>query len=381
VAPRRPGDVLTPRLIALPADKITGIDTFNRLPVVIAHGGEARALGKGLTFEQRQGSALGEWLERHFLYTSPPERYASVRELGTSCIPPSVFGLDLPEERPELVVPYDEDRRVGWVPVRSLTGERRWIHQPGWREPGFYRATSNGAAVGDSEQHALTRAVAELLERHAFVTWWYELEAASPAMSLSSPIWHELTRWFARHDWDLSAHLLPVCAPLPVVLAAAFQDDQAAIIGLGTGTGSASPMESGAISAALEIVQALESFAVLRAARQPVDGDLADFLTPAGASAIRSRLGPAGGQPPRGKPTFRWTSCPLSAAEQARLQIWSSSRPLARGKHFVQVFSPDMLPFPSTGRGRRLNHPILRQRLAASGHGITSVPGLPHPLG
>jgi ribosomal protein S12 methylthiotransferase accessory factor YcaO len=146
MARRHPDNVLTPKLIALPADKIMEIDTFRRLPVTIAHGEDVRALGKGLTVEQRLGSALGEWLERQSLYASFPERYTSVRELGESCLPPPWFGLDLPSERPELVVAYDEDRRVGWVSVRSLTGERRWMHQPGWREPGFYRATSNKAA-------------------------------------------------------------------------------------------------------------------------------------------------------------------------------------------------------------------------------------------
>jgi YcaO cyclodehydratase, ATP-ad Mg2+-binding len=370
--------MLKPRLMLLPADRVTGIDTFNRLPVVIAHGGEVRALGKGLTTAQRQRSALGEWLERSFLRSAVPERYASARELGASCLPPPLFGLDLPEERPELVVPYDEDQEVGWIPVRSLSGERRWVHQPGWREVGFHRATSNGAAVGDNERDALTSAVAELLERHAFVTWWYGLAAASPVL-VGSPVWGALTQWFTRHDWELTAHLLPVCAPLPVVLATALRHGQAAVIGLGTGASSVNPIEGAAVSAALEIIQALETFTVLRAGGRPVEGDLVEFLTPAGASAIESRLRPGGQVPQPGD--GRWLGCPVSAARQAGMEIWSSSRSAERHLHFVQVFSPDTLPFPSTGRGRRLDHPVLRRCLAASRRDLASVPRLPHPLG
>lgn len=370
--------MLTPHLVLLPADRVIGIDTFGRLPVVIADGGDVRAVGKGMTAAQRQGSARGEWLERSILYGSVPERYASVRELGVSCLPPPLFGLDLPEERPDLVVGYDEDQAVGWIPVRSLSGESRWLHQPGWREAGFQRPTSNGAAIGESDGDALAAAVAELLERHAFVTWWYELEAAMP-IPVGSADWQALTRWFVRHGWDLTAYLLPVCAPLPVVLAAAFRDGQAAVIGLGTGADGPDPVECAAVRAALEIVQALETFAIVRAGGHPVKGDLAEFLTPAGAHAIRSRLRP--GRQALPYADDQWLSCPIAAVQRSGIEIWSSSRPVGPRTHFVQVFSPDTLPFPSTGRGRRLDHPVLRRHLAASGREFTSVPPLPHPLG
>lgn len=136
-----------PRLSVIRPDHFPDIDTFDQLPIVIAHGGTATAVGKGPTLEQRQLSALGEWVERSFLYSATPDKYASVSELAGKCLSPQLFGLDLQHESPNLVVPYDQHRQVGWLRVRSFGGERRWMHHPGWNEVGFYRPTSNGAAV------------------------------------------------------------------------------------------------------------------------------------------------------------------------------------------------------------------------------------------
>lgn len=379
-----------PRLSVIRPDKFPDVDTFGRLPIVIAHGGTARAVGKGRTLAQRQQSALGEWVERSLLYSATSERNASVRELGSSCLSPRLLGLDLQHELPNFVVPYDPNREVGWLRVRSLGGEYRWLHHPGWNEVGFHRPTSNGAAVHRSRQAALGSAIAELLERHAFVAWWYRLGSSRPlAMDAFTSPWWTLVAWFADRGWELTAHLLPVFTPLPVVLAAAIKratrtgSPQAGIVGLGTGAGGTDPVGDATSEAALEVVQAMESFALLRSAGKIITGDLANFLTPAGATAIESRLRSARPAEPHGREA--WVACPITAAQSAEINIWISDRRSVevadQGMHFVQVFSPDTLPFPSTGRGRRLDHSVLHEYLGRFGRNVTSVPPLPHPLG
>ncbi|HVB44449.1 MAG TPA: YcaO-like family protein [Streptosporangiaceae bacterium] len=361
--------------------------SFRDLPVIFAQGAGASAVGKGPNLPARQASAFGEWVERRTLYTAVPEKHASARELGASCLAPPSFGLDLASELPGLVRPYDQDATVGWIPVESLGGERRWLHQPGWDETGFCRPTSNGAAVGRSYPAALAAAVAELLERHAFVAWWYGLACARPLAAADS-LWIELSAWFAADGWELRAYLLPRLTCLPVVLAVALRHrtsgvPDAAIVGLGTGSGGDRPLDQAAGAAALEIVQALDSFALRKALRRPVTGDLAAFLTPVGASAIDARLRSDLGTSPH--PDEQWLGSPLDAARAAGLTIWISSRPCPVPHPgqlwFVQVFSPGTLPFPSTGRGRRLDHPVLRERLRQAGRTLSSVPPLPHPLG
>lgn len=207
-------------------------------------------------------------------------------------------------------------------------------------------------------------------------------------MDASTSPWWKLTAWFVNRGWELTAHILPVFTPLPVVLAAAIQrsrtgSPRAGIIGLGTGAGGIHPVGDAACEAALEIVQAMESFALLRSAGKTITGDLANFLTPTGATAIESRLQSVRSE--EQNTDELWDACPIAAAQSADINIWISDRRRAevadQGMHFVQVFSSDTLPFPSTGRGRRLDHPLLRGYLCRSGRTFTSVPPLPHPLG
>ncbi|MCZ4610021.1 YcaO-like family protein [Streptomyces sp. Lzd4kr] len=379
----------SPRLFlkVLDPHRFASMETFGDLPIFLAHGGRARAFGKGLTKRQRKLSAIGEWLERQILYTATPEKYAAEEDLGGDCLSPPLFGIDLASEMPHLVMPYHPSRRVGWISVRSLEGEQRWLHQPGWEEVGFYRPTSNGAAVHRTRRAALQAAAAELLERHAFVAWWYRL-APSRLMSPDSQDWRRLDGWFASRGWDLSAHLLGASTSFPVVLAFAARRTpagslQAGMIGLGTAIDSVDIGCDAAVSAALEIVQAMEIFAIREAGGYAIGGDLAEFLTPAGATEIEDRLdlkGSALSCEPQ-----QYAGCPLTAAQISGIQLWIANRSSTLigvpGFHCLQVFSPDTLPFPSTGRGRRIDHPVLHTWLARQGRGVTSLPLLPHPLG
>ncbi|MCX5042163.1 YcaO-like family protein [Aldersonia sp. NBC_00410] len=375
-----------PRVNLITPEQLDGFETFAGLPIVVAQGGRVTALGKGSAREQRIGSAVGEWIERVVLFTAVPDIYATVRELGDTCLLPESFGLDIPGDEPAKVLRYDLDCPVGWIRSTDLEGTRRWMHQPGWSESGFYRPTSNGAAVAHSREESLRKAVAELLERHAFVTWWYELDESLPVRPTDAA-WSSLREWFESQGWELTAHLLPSTHALPVVLAVAVRRNRsdkaaAAIIGLGNANGMADAIGGAARAAAHEIVQAIEGFEVWRAAGADIGGDLATFLKPSGAGAILRRLNLSAD--PIASPSAS-SCCPLQALAEAEARLWIAERhsPLldVYGLHHIQVFSEDLLPFPSTGRGRRLAHPVLRSRLDERGRTLDSVPPLPHPLG
>jgi len=371
-----------PRVIDV--SKLVPLDTFAQLPVLIAVDGHSSSVGKGLSPTARARSAYGERLERRILKSVQPRIRAAAGQLGDSCVAPPELGLDLPDERPNLVRPYSPDQPVGWIPATSLDGESRWIHHPGWERPGFQRPTSNGTALAPSRAAALDAAVAELLERHAFVSWWYRFTKSRPIVT-ACPTWWQLAAWFGDLGWDLTAHLLPSDTQLPVVLAAALRRDSSgaareSIIGLSAGAGGQS-LGDIMCSAASEIIQALEAFSVREAVGCAPVGDLAVFLTPPRATDIDQRL--QGSEPVHGD-LMAGSRSPVVAARDAGLRIWRTELAGALKPdplYCIQVFSPDTLPYPSTGRGRRLDHPILRRSLTKHGRAMNSIPSLPHPLG
>lgn len=164
-------------------------------------------------------------------------------------------------------------------------------------------------------------------------------------MRATSPRWRSLVAWFGGLGWELTAHRLPGPTTLPVVLAAAVRSDN-----------------SGA--------------AVGRAP----EGDLAAFLTPQHASTVAELLD-AGDEHRDDSPDDGAVS-PVDAAREAGLTVWLADlAPPGSPLSCVQAFSPDTMPFPATNRGRRLDHPALRARLAELGRDLGSVPALPHPLG
>lgn len=378
---------VSPTLHVIESGKHRGVDTFEDLPIVVARGARALSFGKGSSRDSRIGSALGECIERSVLYEAAPDIHATARELGDECLSPHLFGLDLPGEMPEFVLPHDADTRVGWIRVSNEGGNERWLHQASWSGPGFHRPTSNGAAVATSRDDAARSATAELLERHAFSEWWYEFGDSRPLHVVDSS-WSDLVTWFEMHSWELTAHLLPSTKSLPVVLAAAVQRNlngaaTAAIIGLGTAYDTARPTAVAACQAAHEVLQAQEVFAVWESAGHAPTGDLTAFLNPDGAQAIVDRLTRTSG--PMATCETLSVACPLAAATEANFALWFADKrhPVldSAGLQFVQVFSPDTLPFASTDRGRRLEHPVLTRRLADSRRSRDTIPLLPHPLG
>ncbi|MEV3985341.1 YcaO-like family protein [Nonomuraea sp. NPDC049758] len=377
------------RLLSLKSDAEE--DTFRRLDVIVAQGAGIQSTGKGASLSRRKASAAGEWLERLALVSAKPHRYSPMRALGPQAISPMEFGLDYPDERPAQTIPFDTSAEVGWFAARSLgSGQQRWLHRPGWHEAGFYRPTSNGAAVGRTQEATAERAVAELLERDAFLRWWYGFTAAIP-LTCRTPEWQHVAEWLRRAKWRLHAYLLPSLCAYPIALAVATRVNaagapMASIIGLGTASGgeAATNQEDAATEAALEIVQALEGFRLAERTGIPPTGDLVRFLTPAGADTVVSKLLALGTSATAVDPdSLQPTAC--SAALEAGIDMWLVTYDIPalakHGAHCVQAFSRDTLPFALTGKGRRLDHHVVDELLHTWGRDGTTIPPLPHPLG
>jgi hypothetical protein len=236
--------------------------------------------------------------------------------------------------------------------------------------------------VADNHEAAIEAAVGELLERDAFVRWWYQLDASRPLWASSSR-WRALVAWFSGLGWELTVHRLPGPTRLPVLLAAAIRRDESnATVGSVIGLAAAHIGQSIAdvmCTAAAEIVQAVEGFSICAAVGRAPVGDLAAFLTPQRASTVAKLL--AVGVDEDGTDSSGAVSA-VDAADEAGLSVWLADlAPPGSSLSCVQAYSPDTMPFPATNRGRRLDHPALRGRLTELGRELESVPMLPHPLG
>jgi ribosomal protein S12 methylthiotransferase accessory factor len=167
-----------------------------------------KSLGKGATAAQARTSALCEALERYCgVFRGDEFRItATAAELGEAAIHPnSCMGFSAAQyaEREEwnrregdfnwVPEPFEESRRVEWVPVWSLTHRRHkyvpaaycYYNYPIPAEHDFCRADSNGNAAGASLEDAILQALFELIERDSVALWWYN-RLRRPAVDLGS---------------------------------------------------------------------------------------------------------------------------------------------------------------------------------------------------
>ncbi|QLE70285.1 TOMM precursor leader peptide-binding protein [Streptomyces rectiverticillatus] len=193
--------------------------------------------GKGRSDVQARASALGEAVERYsaIFQGDEPRRVASYRELGPEqAIHPSALQLYSARQYAERETwnsrtsgfhhvwrPLDEDARVEWTPVWSLTRGRH-VHVPTaylyFEHPesadGFAGGDSNGCAAGTSPEDAALQGFMELVERDGVALWWYN-RVRRPAVDLSSFDDPYFVRWQAayrrmdRQTWvlDLTSDL------------------------------------------------------------------------------------------------------------------------------------------------------------------------------
>ena len=142
--------------------------------------------GAGTTRAEAAAAAVGEALERYSLTYVDPRGLvvASADELGDEAVEPGRFALFSERQHARAgfpFVPFDRGTRVPWVEgTRVRDGARAWVPAElvflgatsveGGERIGY--ATSSGAACAETVDAALERALAEVLERDAFMIVW-----------------------------------------------------------------------------------------------------------------------------------------------------------------------------------------------------------------
>jgi bacteriocin biosynthesis cyclodehydratase domain-containing protein len=167
------------------------------------------SMGKGRTAAQSRTGALCEAVERYsaaFQGDEPCIR-ARLSELGEDAVSPHTllgYSASQYQRREQLnhgvqdyrrwvPRPFDEQQTIDWVPVWSLTHERRrWLpaaycyfHMPVPPEEHVCHPDSNGHAAGNCLEEAILQGLLELAERDAVGIWWYN-RVRRPAVDLAS---------------------------------------------------------------------------------------------------------------------------------------------------------------------------------------------------
>lgn len=164
-----------------------------------------QCMGKGVSHNQSQASALCEAIERfsaHFqgdepLHLSKPDvlakRYYDFQQL----VPYSVLQYQQfnDENHPDSLLKQAaiayQGEAIHWLPTWSLT-EHEQVHLPlthcfaniPFDDDKFARWHSNGCAAGNTLEEAILQALFELIERDAVAIWWYN-RIERPAFDLT----------------------------------------------------------------------------------------------------------------------------------------------------------------------------------------------------
>ena len=140
--------------------------------------------------------AIAEAAERYAMSVVLPDEVtiATANELGKDAIDWHLFPRcrDSEYDAFPLLVPFDPDKKMRWVPGISLgTGRRLYVPvalthicSPVRRAESFTLPISTGVAVHTDIYEALTRAVLEVVERDAIALTWY-LGRRLPRLDLS----------------------------------------------------------------------------------------------------------------------------------------------------------------------------------------------------
>jgi thiazole/oxazole-forming peptide maturase SagD family component len=172
------------RMTTLPLDTGTTFHDYNMSAL------DRRGYARGTSWSSDESIArgVGELLERTpFRATAEsPEIIASqaqMRSLKNQTIPLDSFPQPTKtqfEKFPEFQI--TQDTPIGWNRVRSYEGELEfwaptsmvyWGYRPTAGEGVIQESNSNGIGAGYTQQAALSSAMCELLQRHAFFKKWY----------------------------------------------------------------------------------------------------------------------------------------------------------------------------------------------------------------
>jgi YcaO-like protein with predicted kinase domain len=136
------------------------------------------AQGKGLTLLEATVSALMEAVERQAGESYPIDKTATLKEMGSDCIDPSIFGIDC-----------SKDTVIDWVKGISLKASKNvyipaakvlFPYIPTVNAKEISSSTTNGLASGNTLLEATLHGLFEVIERHGI----YEFLEGAPAKYL-----------------------------------------------------------------------------------------------------------------------------------------------------------------------------------------------------
>lgn len=333
------------------------------------------ALGKGLTDAQAQASALCEAVER--MSAQFPEGFETCRSsfeaLGNEAVHPNAvwqfstaqyrdrakWNALSRDDRRHVPESFAPDRELDWVPVWSVTQDRRkWMLRElcfaNAPEPRFGRFDPNGCATGSTHAEAVVQALLELVERDSTAIWWYNRipRPALDPLTVADPRVRELAQGFVDQAWD--CWLLDLTGDLAIPCLAAVaraKSDGRWCIGFGCHF-------DGAIAIERAMTELVQLFRANGRDGPPPWETTADadetFLFPQGEAVIADA-------PMRGVATLgrliEWTGDRL-AERGVEMLVLDQTRP-DTGLPVVKVFAPGLRHFwPRFGPGRLYDVPV-----------------------
>lgn len=194
-------------------------------------GERITAYGRGANFEAAERLCLLELVERHAMYT--PRRPLLQSTLATMeaqyrVLRPEDILHYVEDSVPGSRHPFDPRSKVGWVSGVDLRKESEvWLpaqlaYLTVESEDAWAQETSNGVALGATNAEAQLFALTELVERDAFMTFWFGRQAPRKIdiASLPSSAHHRITQMTDSgvdvHVLDLS--IFPGIAVIMVVI-------------------------------------------------------------------------------------------------------------------------------------------------------------------
>lgn len=222
------------------------------------HGPRLGSAGKGETLPDRLRTAFCEVVERACVWQAKADVLASFRDLGAAALDPAPMALHHAWNPGDGTLLFDAHAQVEWSRAVVLaSGAPILVHRPvrGGRA-GFFRHTTNGAAVGASFDDATLRGLLELIERDALLIHWCCGDFGQPLPGHFSP--DTARSWLESHGYSLALRDISLEFGVATVLGVA---QRRAPLSPSTVVGCASALSwaTAGASAVLEIVQAVEA--------------------------------------------------------------------------------------------------------------------------
>lgn len=379
-------------------------------------GNRITAYGRGVDFETAERLCLLELVERHAMYG--PQRLLlqstlAAMEAGHRVLRPEEVLHYVQEAVPGLRDPFDPCAKMGWVNGVDLReGTEIWLpaqlaYLAVEGETVWGCETSNGVALGATDAEAQLFALTELVERDAFMTFWFGRRVPRKVITDSLPV--DARRRIAEAtDAGAVVHVLDlsVLAGLAVIMVVVLGRDSTVATYQST---AAHPDPAQALSSALD--EALVGFHVyernpdvpgpelrpeevaslndhVRWAAHRNQGHIYDWVLADPVLVDFDQVRGAADTPgcASAASAHEFLECLLAGplAELRCIGVDLSTRlSNSIGCRVWRVLSPDVSPMWFGYQQRRINRRALRARLrAAGGSGVLPAPGevpLVHP--